>query len=524
MTSFSSELNWSQFDQSNYMRNSRTFAARYLIRNFDTRTSPSKLPYHQTHPMMGEIPFQPLLLDTGRQFATIPSLFPNRPQTIAFLKDSRNQIHKINTNVQDVNPYFKMQPFNYPSVRLAFLHAGFKRVIEDDWNVFFGRHLPVDMYPKLNAFQKTNHFPGSIHLGRKDLLSAALQAMKKIFKTDYDFFPDTYLMPYDRDQLLSDIKSKPMQYFITKPNAGSCGRGIKVIRGDSEMPTGPCVVQNYIHNPFLIDGFKFDLRLYVAVTSYDPLRIYLYPEGLVRFSTEKYDLSNLDSRLAHLTNFSLNKFSKKFVANDDVEEDDKGQKWSVSALKRYMETHGVDHVKIWDGIEDVIIKTLLSVENTILKKTETLRCQHKSFFEIYGFDVLIDENMKPHLLEVNILPSLGVPSPLDKKIKISLLQNTLHMSGVTPFNRSMLEEETAKLDYLPKHIELEKRNDIYSIQDAEDELNRIGEFKRIYPPQELRKYNRLYETPRHSNEVLAKFEENKRTSKKEELYKKILLK
>lgn len=43
----------------------------------------------------------------------------------------------------------------------------------------------------------------------------------------------------------------------------------------------------YLHKPYLIGGKKFDLRIYVYVTCYDPLRVYLFKDGLVRFASCK---------------------------------------------------------------------------------------------------------------------------------------------------------------------------------------------------------------------------------------------
>lgn len=64
---------------------------------------------------------------------------------------------------------------------------------------------------------------------------------------------------------------------ICKPDHESQGRGIFMTHDiDSISLTEPSVVQEYLNTPYLIDGLKFDMRIYVLVISCDPLRIYVH--------------------------------------------------------------------------------------------------------------------------------------------------------------------------------------------------------------------------------------------------------
>lgn len=127
-----------------------------------------------------------------------------------------------------------------------------------------------------------------------------------------------------------------------------------------------CIVSKYITNPLLINGLKFDLRIYVLITSIDPWRIYVYNEGLCRFASEPYSPQNTKlNKFAHLTNYSINKKNEKYIPNLNAEQDDTGHKWSLMALSKHLEQIGIDLNLMWSKIYDVIIKSLLSVDSIV---------------------------------------------------------------------------------------------------------------------------------------------------------------
>ena len=100
----------------------------------------------------------------------------------------------------------------------------------------------------------------------------------------WSFMEDTFILPAEEKLLKEEMEENPNDFWIVKPPDMSCGQGIQIINDVRNVPKTkvPLCVQRYIMEPLLIDGLKFDLRVYVLVTSIHPLRIYLYDEGLTR--------------------------------------------------------------------------------------------------------------------------------------------------------------------------------------------------------------------------------------------------
>ncbi|XP_059816270.1 tubulin polyglutamylase TTLL5 isoform X3 [Hypanus sabinus] len=303
----------------------------------------------------------------------------------------------------------------------------------DDFNLMWsGSHLKPYLLRSLLDFQKVNHFPRSYELTRKDRLYKNIQRMQQThgFK-HFNIIPQAFILPSEYQELWN-AHSKDKGPWIVKPVASSRGRGVYLVSSPSQITTDENIlVSRYIRSPLLIDDFKFDVRLYVLVTSFDPLVVYLYEEGLTRFATVKYDRGtrNIKNQYMHLTNYSINKKSRDYVSCDDPEVEDYGNKWSMSAMLRYLKQEGVDTATLMAQIEDLIIKALISAELHIASATKMFVPHKANCFELYGFDVLIDSNLKPWLLEVNLSPSLACDAPLDLKIKASLLTDMFTLVG-----------------------------------------------------------------------------------------------
>jgi tubulin polyglutamylase TTLL4 len=95
---------------------------------------------------------------------------------------------------------------------------------------------------------------------------------------EFEICPLTYVFPEDYKRFLNDRETNNYKdMFILKPTNSSCGRGIKVIgKKDPVSKRSGYLVSKYLAKPHLLRGFKYDLRIYVVVTCYEPLKAYIF--------------------------------------------------------------------------------------------------------------------------------------------------------------------------------------------------------------------------------------------------------
>jgi tubulin polyglutamylase TTLL1 len=354
-------------------------------------------------------------------------------------------------------------------VTLNFERRGWVRTADNDpdWNFYWASvgtvkaiFNPETGY-RLNDMQILNHFPNHYELTRKDLMVKNIKRYLKDLQREGqplppDFVPVTYLLPADYTLFVEEFRRNPNAMWIMKPTSRSQGKGIFIINKLAQikkwssqsrwaqMPLKEAyVISRYIENPLLIGGKKFDLRIYVLVTSYRPLRAYQYVHGFARFCNARYtnDGSDLDNPFIHLTNVAIQKHNDEYNAKH-------GGKWHLRNLRLFVEqVHGLEASnRLFSAMDNLIVHSLRAVQGVMVND--------KHCFECYGYDILIDADLRPWLVEVNASPSLTTTTEADRVLKLSLLRDIYAIVAPSvppslPEGRSLLSLAAANSHHNP---------------------------------------------------------------------------
>ncbi|XP_039887276.1 tubulin polyglutamylase TTLL7 isoform X1 [Simochromis diagramma] len=456
----------------------------------------------------------------------------NRPSVGSYQSSGKRKVH---TKKKKGTITANVAGTKYEIVRIVINEMDFIKTRDDDetanliWNDSAVQHEKI---AELRNYQRINHFPGMGEICRKDCLARNMAKMIKCQPQEYSFIPKTWIFPAEYTQFQNYVKElrrkRKQKTFIVKPANGAMGHGISLIRNCEKLPAQEhFIVQEYLDKPFLMEGYKFDLRIYILVTSCDPLRIFLYNDGLVRMGTEKYHApseANLSQLYMHLTNYSVNKHNENFERDETV---DKGSKRSISWFTEFLRTNDYDVAKFWGDVSELVVKTLIVAEPHVLHAYRMCRPgqppgSDSVCFEVLGFDIILDRKLKPWLLEINRAPSFGTDQKIDYDVKKGVLLNALKLLNIRASDKkrnlaqqkaeaqrrlyghgSMKKLSAASSDWEKQRHTLERRREELKerlaqvrkqISREEHEKQHLGNYRRIYPPDDkllLEKYESL---------------------------------
>ena len=187
-----------------------------------------------------------------------------------------------------------------------------------------------------------------------------------------DFYPKSY------NNKLNKIE---YEYYIVKPISTCGGKGITIInKNNLKKEYKNHIIQRYIENPYLIDGHKFDIRVNVL---YIDKKVYVYHKTTFRLASKKYNYNNQTDIFAGLTNFSLHKNEKYIIFPEN-----------------YMNKK--EYNKLFSKLKDITKQFFQFLQKEI--KMDFWNDKDNHYFNLFGFDYLIDDNGKIWLLEVNKRP------------------------------------------------------------------------------------------------------------------------
>ena len=345
---------------------------------------------------------------------------------------------------------------------------------------------------KLKKSQRINHFVGMHTLARKTSMARLLRRISSHIPSAFTFVPQTWILPNEGGDLKKKSKEAP-RWVIVKPDGSCQGKGIFLTNSaEKACSLSPAAVaQEYVASPFLIDGFKFDIRIYVLVTSCDPLRVYLYEEGLARFCTRTYcapSEENAKQSIMHLTNYAINKKQENFQCSEDGTS---GFKRTLTSVWQWLDEHGHSSKDVIDSISRLCVATLLAAQPALLSVASNLNITSRddrglASFELLGFDVLLDSNLKPWLLEVNHSPSFACESDMDKRIKTQLLTDTLSILHVSTrqFRWQKIKDKSEaamRLNGVPPRPAPPDEGERIRLMRVRHEERNPGGFARIFP-------------------------------------------
>jgi hypothetical protein len=345
-------------------------------------------------------------------------------------------------------------------------------------------NINIDKGATLNKYQKVEGYEKGKFFFLKDSFYRFYKYMKIIFHEDFNYMPESYIYPEDKEIIENKFKNYHLNLddmWLIKPLNENKGTHTYIFNSLEEIESDEFLITRYIQNINLINGRKYDLILYILISSLNPLRIYLYKKGFVRISIEKYkfNINSMKKKFKHATDSAPNIENQKFINEENL------NIWNLSKYKIYLEKNKIKWSDLLLKIKDIIIKSIISVTGAMYKKNRELNLKVLNFYKVISVDILIQKNFTPILLKMDYFPEIRFYNSIDKKVKTSLFLDALNIIGIAPYSRKT--RNTLSINKKSNYLD-------YNVNNAYCELKRPrGGFELIFPINEnLKNYSKYF--------------------------------
>ena len=116
-------------------------------------------------------------------------------------------------------------------------------------------------------------------------------------------------------------------------------------------------------------------------------------------------MESLKDPFIYVTNPILQKKNSSFIIgkNYDAQYDND---WTLKALENYFTDNNLNYGIIQERIKDIVVKQSIVYQESTLNHINELKLDDKNFYQIFGYDILFDQNFNVWIMETNSFPDL----------------------------------------------------------------------------------------------------------------------
>jgi len=317
-------------------------------------------------------------------------------------------------------------------------HYGWSETTGDDWDTAFGEcYGGSHEYRHLRNNQKIMEAPDLDMIWDKGKYAANMERFRRTtwngtsFENFMEIIPRSFILPSQAKEFDDHLAKNPGSWWLLKPRASCCGRGIKLINDASEVPRQQLgvgdgyIVQKFLVNPWLVGpgstnrnawvnsgkptngvagptgltagvgtGYKFVIRQFVVATSFEPVQMYTYPDGLLFWTRGPHSTASKDwkDRANFITDYFFTHVQTKLQL-------------TTSELRNLMKDQGVNEALIWADIKESVSKAFLPVAHRIAQQESKFIARRGGTFHVWGYDIMVDADGKAVVCEINAHPN-----------------------------------------------------------------------------------------------------------------------